>query len=395
MGRFVKNKELKSASYSIKLPIGSSVLGPNDPNLGLFRFNTTRNRIEVYHYNRWRPIAFASEIEYPFKETFYGTGTQVVFGPMKYKYPRNNDIFVRIYVHNVFQNPGVAYTIDDYSITFTSPPPDGHAIVVLHGTVPGDVFEQIPYTWNPPSRIFAETSYRIVSNLPKLIEFDSNTAVFTVTTTNVEDNTELYWRVRPGNVPVSSNDFLMGDPTNLLAGSFRIMNNMATFTVTIVTDNISEYDESFYVDVMTGNIYGTVVTTTVEYEIKVYDELPKTYEIDQNLYLVQKGGTVNYTIRTTKVADGTILIWQVKPDPANPISYVDIDGGNPTTLKTGQVTISSNTASFSVTTAFSNTDLGKRFYVQLRDGASLAIGNIVANSALTSIGLNLFLGPFN
>lgn len=393
MGRFAKNKELKSGSYSIRLPIGSSVLGPNDPNLGLFRFNSTRNRIEVYHYNKWRPLAFASEIEYPFKETFYGTGTQVVFGPMKYKYPKNNEIFVRIYVHNVFQNPGVAYTIDDYTIAFTSPPPDGHAIVVLHGTVPGDVFEQIPYTWSPPPRIFTETSYRIVSNLPRLIEFDSNVATFTVTTTNVEDNTELYWRVRPGNIPVVYSDFLLGDPGNILAGSFRIQNNIATFNVEIVTDNIIEYDETFYVDVMTGNIHGTVVTTTVEYEIKLFDELPKTYEIYQNLYLVQKGGTVIYTIRTTKVNDGTVLFWQVKADVANPITYIDIDGGDPTFLKTGTATIMSNSATFSVTTSFSPTDLGKRFYVQLHDSSTIA-GNIVANSALTSIGLNLFLGPF-
>jgi len=393
MGRFVKNKEIKSGSYSIRLPIGSSVLGPNDPNLGLFRFNSTKNRIEVYHYNRWRPLAFASEIEYPFKETFYGTGTQVVFGPMKYKYPKNNEIFIRIYVHNVFQNPGVAYTIDDYTITFTSPPPDGHPIVVLHGTVPGDVFEQIPFNWNPPPRIFTETSYRIVSNLPRLIEFDSNIATFTVTTTNVEDGTELFWKVRPGNIPVTYNDFVLGDPDNLLAGSFRIQSNIATFDVEIVTDTIIEHDESFYVDVMTGNIFGTVVTTTVEYEIEIFDELPKTYEIDQNLYLVNKGGTVVYTVRTTKVKDGTELYWQVIPDSTNPITYIDIDGGNPLTVKSGTTIIFGNVGTFAVTTAFSSTDPGKRFYVQLHESSTVA-GNIVANSALTSIGLNLFLGPF-
>lgn len=389
MGRYAKNKEIKSASYSIRLPLGSPVLGPNDPNLGLFRYNTDKSRIEVYHFNRWRPLAFASDIEYPFKETFYGTGTQLVFGPMKYKYPKNNEIYIRIYIHNVFQNPGVAYTIDDYTITFTSPPPDGHPIVVLHGTVPGDVFQQIPVSWNPPQRIFTETSYRIISNLPKLIEFDSNIATFTVTTTGVENNTELFWKLRPGNIPVSDTDFVLGDPTNILAGSFRIQNNMAVFYVEIVTDQIIEHDETFYVDVMTGNVHGTVVTSTVEYEIMLFDELPKTYEIDQNLYLVEKGGTVNYTVRTTKVSDNTPLFYQVIADPDNPISYIDIDGGNPVTLKTGSVTINSNVGAFSITTAYSASDLGKRFYVQLRDNNTIT-GNIVANSALTSIGLKLF-----
>ena len=312
---------------------------------------------------------------------------------MRYKYPKNNEIYVRIYVHNVFQNPGVAYTIDDYSITFTSPPPDGHAIVVLHGTVPGDVFEPIPVTWNPPPRIFTETSYRIVSNLPRLIEFDSNTAQFTVTTTNVADGTELFWRVRPGNIPVSDLDFVMGTPGNLLTGSFRIQSNIAQFNVAIVTDSIVEHDETFYVDVMTGNLSGTVVTTTVEYEIMLFDPLPKTYAIAQDLYLVQKGGTVNFTINTTKVPDNTQLFWQVIPGPYNAITYIDIAGANPTTILTGNATIVSNTAIVPVTTTYSGTDLGKRFYLQLRDTNSIT-GNIVANSAITSIGLKLFLGPF-
>lgn len=392
MGRFIKNKETKTGSYSVRMPMGTPVLAPNDPVTGLIRYNTPGRRLEVYRDNKWVPLAFASTIEYPFKETFFGTGTQLVFGPMKYKYPKNNEIYIQIFVHNIFQNPGVAYTIDDYSILFTSPPPDGHPIVVLHGVVPGDAFEQIPYTWSPPARIFTETSYRVVSNLPRLIEFDSNIAMFTVTTTNVEDGTELFWKIRPGNVPVSYQDFVLGEPGNILAGSFRIQSNVATFNVEIITDSIIEHDESFYVDILAGNVFGTVVTSTVEYEIELFDEIPKSYDIDQNLYLVNKGGTVTYTVNTQKVSDGTILFWQVIPDPNNPITYIDIDGGNSGNVLTGTVTISSNVGTFGVGTTFSSTDLGKRFYVQLRDQATIS-GNIVANSALTSIGLKLFLGP--
>lgn len=393
MGRYVKNKELKSGSYSIRMPMGSSILAPNAPVNGLTRYNTVRHRIEVYRLGRWVPLAYASDIEYPNKETFYGTGSQVVFGPMKYKYPKGNDIFIRVYVHNVFQNPGVAYTVDDYSIRFTSPVPDGHPIVILHGTVLGDPFEPIPVTWQPPARIFTETSYRVTSNLKRLIEVDSNVAMFTVTTTNVEDGTQLYWKVRPGNIPVTDQDFVLGLPPNILAGNLTVQSNQATFNVEIQTDSIIEHDESFYIDIMTGNIFGTVVTTSVEYEIELFDEIPKSYKINQDLYLVNKGSTVTYTVETTKVIDGTQLFWQVIPGPYNPITYIDIDGGNPTTIKTGIVTITSNVGSFGVTAAYSATDLGKRFYVQLRDTPFIT-GNIVANSAITSIGLKLFLGPF-
>lgn len=401
MGRFIKNKEIKTGSYSVRMPMGSSVLAPNSPVPGLTRFNISKNRLEVYRSIirngypelRWTPLAFASEIEYPNKETFYGTGTQVVFGPMKYKYPKNNEVFLRVYVHNIHQNPGTAYTIDDYSIIFSSPVPDGHPIVVIHGALPGDPFEQIPYTWQAPTRIFRETSYRITSTLNRLIEFDNNTAMFTVTTTNVEDGTELFWKVRPGNIPVDYQDFVLGDSGNILSGSFRIQSNVATFNVEIITDTIIEHDETFYIDILTGNVNGTVVTSTVEYEIELFDEIPKTYEINQDLYLVQKGGTVIYTIVTTKVADNTELFWQVIPDPVNPITYIDIDGGNPANVKTGTVTITSNVGTVPITTTYSATDLGKRFYLQLRDKNTVT-GNIVANSALTSIGLKLFLGPF-
>jgi hypothetical protein len=38
-----------------------------------------------------------------------------------------------VFVGNVFQNPGMAYTVDGNKISFTSTPPDGQYIVILHG----------------------------------------------------------------------------------------------------------------------------------------------------------------------------------------------------------------------------------------------------------------------
>ena len=49
MGRYAKNRELRSASYSIRMPVGYTSIGPNDPVEGLMRFNNTRKRIEAYY----------------------------------------------------------------------------------------------------------------------------------------------------------------------------------------------------------------------------------------------------------------------------------------------------------------------------------------------------------
>ena len=402
MGRFVKNRELKSSSYAIRVPVGSGILAPNYPLDGQLRFNSVRHRLEMYDTNRWRPFAFSSEIEYPYKDTFYGTGYQTVFGPMRYKYPKGNEIFLQVFVFNVHQNPGVAYNIEDYTITFTSPPPDGHPIVVFHGMFAGDSLVPIPSSWQPPQQIYLPTSYRIIGNTNKVIEKDANLISFTVTTTNVDDGTVLFYRLRPGAIPITTppdpSDFVLGNVMYLNNGSFTILSNIGSFNVEIQTDTIVEHDESFYVEVLTGNINGTVVASSVEYEIAMLDEIPKSYSISQDKYLVNEGDPVTFTVRTVKVPDATTVYYQVIPASVQPITYLDIVGGtNMQNVLVGTFTITSNIGSFQVFTAYDAVpDLGERFYVSLSEEAPMLVngaykmGNIVANSALVSIGWTFF-----
>ena len=67
------------------------------------------------------------------KDTFYGDGVNNLYGPMRYEYDFGDDIYVLVFIGNVFQNPGIAYTIEGNIITFSSPPPEGQLIIVLHG----------------------------------------------------------------------------------------------------------------------------------------------------------------------------------------------------------------------------------------------------------------------
>lgn len=134
MGRYLKNKELKSASYSIRMPIGSNAVGPNSPVTGLFRYNQDVENPEVFLKNTWRRILISTDrIIDPSKDTFYGDGITTDFGPMRYSYYLGEEVLILVFVGNVFQNPGVAYIIFDTTISFTSPPPAGHPIVILHG----------------------------------------------------------------------------------------------------------------------------------------------------------------------------------------------------------------------------------------------------------------------
>ena len=134
MGRFIKNQELRSGSYSIRMPMGSSTLGPDGPVTGLIRYNQTTSAPEIYVDEEWHEFnvnaAGAREIS---KDTYYGDGINREFGPMKYSYKPGQEIMLLVFVGNVFQNPGVAYTLDGYNISFTSTPPIGQYVVVLHG----------------------------------------------------------------------------------------------------------------------------------------------------------------------------------------------------------------------------------------------------------------------
>lgn len=133
MGRFVKNREIKTGSYSVRLPIGSNTIGPDVPVPGLFRYNQNTTKLEYFANNVWNQVESDLIGRELFKDTFYGDGTTKIFGPMRYAYDTGQELLLLVYIGNVHQNPGVAYRVENDSIEFTSPPPDGHAIVIIHG----------------------------------------------------------------------------------------------------------------------------------------------------------------------------------------------------------------------------------------------------------------------
>lgn len=116
-----------------KLPGGSTTLRPSSSSNGQIRYNTTDNVLEAYINGSWSTLRVAGAASIT-KDTFTGDGSTLVFGPMSFSYTAGQEKTVLVFINNVFQNPGVAFTFDGTTnITFTSPPPLGHTIVLLHG----------------------------------------------------------------------------------------------------------------------------------------------------------------------------------------------------------------------------------------------------------------------
>ena len=105
-------------------------------NAGDFRFNTDTNLVEVYYASVWNSLSKIGQVNIT-KDTFTGDSATLSFTmtqmPANYAASPTDDNKVIVSVGNVLQNPTVQYQLDGNQITFTSEPPFGQTIVVLHG----------------------------------------------------------------------------------------------------------------------------------------------------------------------------------------------------------------------------------------------------------------------
>lgn len=135
MARFIKAGQFTTLNDKTtgaqNLPVGTVGQRSVDPAIGEIRFNTDLGVIEYYEgpINEWLSVTRQGTVAIT-KDSFTGDGSTTVFS-MSVTPFNENTIFV--FVGNVHQNPGVAYTVSGSDITFSSPPPDTHTIVILHG----------------------------------------------------------------------------------------------------------------------------------------------------------------------------------------------------------------------------------------------------------------------
>ena len=131
MGNWAKNRLLESGSTSIVIPSGSSAQRPDAPVFGQFRFNTDTALLEFFNGSAFIPLASAGGVSYTVDQ-FVGDGSTTVFTMSEQESSTQQ---IMVFVGSIYQDPYSAYTVDGgFDITFTSAPPSGEPISVIHST---------------------------------------------------------------------------------------------------------------------------------------------------------------------------------------------------------------------------------------------------------------------
>jgi hypothetical protein len=104
---------------------------PLAPAFGLIRYNTDIAKVEFFNGTAYVPLASAGALTYSI-DSFTGDGSTTVF-TMSVEESLTAQIMV--FVGSIYQDSTSAYTVNGgFDITFTSAPPSGEPISVIHST---------------------------------------------------------------------------------------------------------------------------------------------------------------------------------------------------------------------------------------------------------------------
>jgi hypothetical protein len=108
MGRYLKNTQLLGGSYSVQLPLGSNSIGPDQPQNGQIRFNTSNNKVELFFAGVWNQVAKIGSVNINVDE-FTGDAVQTVFTMSQTESDANA---VLVQIGGVYQQPNINYTVN-------------------------------------------------------------------------------------------------------------------------------------------------------------------------------------------------------------------------------------------------------------------------------------------
>jgi hypothetical protein len=245
-------------------------------------------------------------------------------------------------------------------------------------------------TANSLTSITETVPYTImVSNTSTMYEGDNVGITFDIYTPSLPNGTNIWWEVvAVQGGTVQGADFI----DNKSAWYIPVTDNHATLTLKAITDSITEGNESFQVRIRSGSSTGTEVAlsevVTISERIP-YSIVPSTQVIAEQGDTQGRTPLVTFTVKTPKLANGTLLGWQLNPTVGNltvdDISVSDADGQGSKT--SGHITINNNTGSLIITALDNGTTYANKiesdeaFTIQLLD----ADGVILKESAQVQI----------
>lgn len=129
MGYYLKNRKLESGSTSVVVPSGSTATRPDSPIFGQFRFNTDSGLLEFFNGTIFQTLSPGGSVNFTVDD-FDGNGSDTVF---TMSVVESNPAQIIVFVGSIYQIPTTNYTVDGgFDITFSSAPPNGIKINVIH-----------------------------------------------------------------------------------------------------------------------------------------------------------------------------------------------------------------------------------------------------------------------
>lgn len=201
---------------------------------------------------------------------------------------------------------------------------------------------------------------------PATIAENGSTNNYTISAPGVPDATTLYWTIgttAAGGTAATTADF------NAVSGSVTIASNAGTIPVVAKADTLTEGVETWFLQLRTGSVSGTIVANS---SFTVTDDSlsTPTYAIGGSATIAENGTAQAYPITTTNVVDGTTLYWTVNTTTAD------------MTAVSGSFVVNSNSGSLNLTAIADNlTEGSENITLSVRTG-SIA-GTVVATKAIT------------
>ena len=175
----------------------------------------------------------------------------------------------------------------------------------------------------------------VINLSPSTSVNEGGTLITTITTTDVDSGTTLYWRL--DGTGINSSDFSSGSLTG--SGSVNSQGSFQ-FSHTLANDLTTEGTQTLNVKLFTDSSRQIQVAST---SIQINDtSISASYAISPTKTTPNEGETFSYGIGTSGVANGTTLYWEITGSVMSSTDFT------PSSL-TGSVTINNNSAAVTKT----------------------------------------------